>query len=278
MARNKKNRKGARRQQQKMGKDFVYSKLTLLLVFFKSVFVTSLLVAALIYGVRAYQGLHQSDSKPFTQFELIGEFQYLNKHLFRERIKSSLQGGYFTLDLAALKISLEQDPWVHRVDLRRAWPDTLSVRVEEQQPIAFWGEGAYLNRYGEQFPLSGDRISRSMPFLHGTDGREKSLIESYMEYEKLLKQVGLNLRQLSEDARHDQRLLLEDGTIIALGRERQLDRVARFARVYPDVLNDVAASVAALDLRYNHGFSVEWKDLPETQAKNNNIDEDSADG
>ncbi len=270
MARNNKNRTGARRQQHRKGRDIVYSKLTLLLVFFKSIVVTSILVAGLVYSVHMYRSLHQPEAQPFKQFELIGEFQYLNKQLFRERLIAAINGGYFTLDLDQLKVQLEQEPWVYRVDLTRAWPDTLIIRVEEQEAIAFWGEGDYLNRYGEQFPITGERINQSLPFLSGEDGRETELIQAFLEYDKLFGHAGLALKQLSEDARHDQRLLLADGTLIALGREDQLLRVKRFANVYNALLSEVAPSIAGLDLRYSHGFSVSWKESLLAQPEDNN--------
>lgn len=270
MARQKKNRTGARRQQQRKGRDIVYSKLTLLLVFFKSVAVTSVLVAGLVYCVHIYRTLHQPEARPFNRFELIGEFEHLNKQLFQQRLEVAIDGGYFALDLEKLKVQLEQEAWVYRVDLTRAWPDTLVIQVEEQQAIAFWGESNYLNQYGEQFPISGERLNQSMPYLGGEDGREIALIDAFVEYNQLFKSAGLSLKQLSEDARHDQRLLLADGTLVALGREQQLERVKRFAGVYNAMLAEVADSIAALDLRYSHGFSVSWKENSLSQLNKNN--------
>ncbi len=270
MARYNKNRSGARRQQQRKGRDIVYSKLTLLLVFFKSVAVTSILVAGLVYSVHTYRNLHQPDARPFNRFELIGEFENLNKQLFQQRLEAAIDGGYFALDLEKLKVQLEQEAWIYRVDLTRAWPDTLVIRVEEQEAIAFWGESSYLNHYGEQFPVSGERLDAPIPYLSGEDGRETALIKAFNEYSQFFEQAGLSLKQLSEDARHDQRLLLNDGTLVALGREQQLERVRRFAGVYNAMLSEVADSIAALDLRYSHGFSVSWKENSLTQLNNNN--------
>lgn len=253
------NKSGARRQQQRKRQGENYSTATLLLAFFKSMLVTSVLIAALVFATQWYKKLQQPNAQPFTTVELDGKFENLNKSLFMQRVIDAVDRGYFALDLRLLKQTLEAEPWVYRVHLRRAWPDTLIVRVEEQVPIAFWGEGGYLNKYGEQFELRGERIARQLPFLSGKDGREKTLISDFLAYDKVLSTIDLHLVQLSEDARLDQRLLLADGTVIALGRDRRSERVQRFAAIYGNQLGDVALRIAALDLRYNHGFSVRWK-------------------
>ncbi len=259
MSPSQKNKSGARRQQQRQRGGENYSVATLLLAFFKSVFVTSVLVAMLVVAVQWYQKLQHPDAQPFAKVEIDGDFVNLNKSLFLKNVIAAVDRGYFALDLRTLKEKLEKEPWVYRVHLRRAWPDTLIVRVEEQVPIAFWGEGGYLNKYGQQFELRGERIAKRLPHLSGTAGREKTLINDFLAYDEVLSSVDLHLVQLSEDARLDQRLLLADGTVIALGRDRRQERVKRFTAIYGNQLGDVAPSIASLDLRYNHGFSVRWK-------------------
>jgi len=253
------NQSGARRQQQRKRRGENYSATTLLLAFFKSMAVTATLIAMLVLVVQWYQKLQHPDAQPFATVDIDGEFINLNKSMFLQKVIKAVDRGYFALDLGTLKQVLEKEPWVYRVQLRRVWPDRLIVRVEEQVPIAFWGEGSYLNKYGEQFELRGDRIAKPLPYLHGKAGREKILINDFLAYDEVLAGIDLHLVQLSEDARLDQRLLLTDGTVIALGRDRRQERVKRFASIYGNQLGDVAPSIASLDLRYNHGFSVRWK-------------------
>ena len=31
-------------------------------------------------------------------------------------------------------------PWVERADVRKQWPDTLEVQLQEHEPFAFWGQ------------------------------------------------------------------------------------------------------------------------------------------
>lgn len=260
MSRKQENYSGARRQQQRKRHGVDYSMTTLLLAFFKSMIVTAFIIATLVIAVKWYQKMQHPSAQPFAHVKLEGELVNLSKTLFMQKIITGVDKGYFALDLRTLKQTLEKEPWVYDVDLRRAWPDTLIVRVEEQVPIAFWGEGGYLNKYGEQFELRGERVPQQLPHLAGTPGREKQLIKDFLAYDEVLASVDLRLVQLSEDARLDQRLLLADGTVIALGRDRRQERVTRFSEIYGKQLGDVAANIHSLDLRYNHGFSVRWKE------------------
>jgi cell division protein FtsQ len=54
-----------------------------------------------------------------------------------ERLRYSSSGSsLLDLDLVSLKGSLLGEPWIRDVNLRKEYPDTLSVRVTERRPVA----------------------------------------------------------------------------------------------------------------------------------------------
>ena len=71
---------------------------------------------------------------------ITGDLAHVSRDALTERISGSLSGGFLWLDLAAIREPLEALPWVHRVVVRRQWPDSIEVRVIEQRAIAHWGE------------------------------------------------------------------------------------------------------------------------------------------
>lgn len=43
-------------------------------------------------------------------------------------------------NILQIKAMLEQVDWVHRVEVSKSWPDSLTVLVIEETPIAYWNE------------------------------------------------------------------------------------------------------------------------------------------
>lgn len=226
------------------------------------------LVAGLAHG---YQWMMREDTLPFRQVTVSGEFHYLDAEELRGKIAVNVTGGFFSLDLKQVQAVLEEMPWVHRVALRRDWPDRLRVHVEEQSPIASWQSSKYLNRYGKVFaPTSEVAPVLDLPAIRGENGREIALLEDFIRYSKMLDSVGLKVSAIEEDARHDQHLLLGDGMQLVLGREDRDIRLKRFVNIYARTLSPVANKIASLDLRYSNGFSVRWHEPEVVNPKKGN--------
>ena len=214
-----------------------------------------------VAAVRGYSWMMRPDTLPVKHVTVSGEFRYLAPEQLRQVLAERVRGGFFSLDLEQLRKELEALPWVYRVALRRGWPDRLHVAFEEQVPIARWGESAYLNRYGEVFAPPADGVQpQGLPQIVGEPGREKTLIEDFIRYDRVLRETGLMLVKLEEDARQDQHLELGNGMQLVLGRDARDARLMRFARIFSRTLASVAPQIAALDLRYSNGFSVRWNE------------------
>ncbi len=210
-------------------------------------------------GWRGYHWLLRPDTLPVRRVQIVGTLHHVDRAALQARLRDSVHGGFFSLDLRRVQAALEALPWVYRVSLRRVWPDRLVVAVEEQRPIARWGEDAFLNRYGEVFRAPRTPELARLPRIDGQPGREKALIERFVAVDRVLSPLGLAVEALQEDARHAQRLRLAGGLEIILGREEQMARLRRFAATYPRALAPFVARVAAVDLRYANGFTVRWR-------------------
>lgn len=233
-----------------------------------------LLAMILIAGlVRGYHWIMRPDTLPFRQVTVSGDFHYLDAEKLRGMIAMHVKAGFFSLDLKQVQTLLEEMPWVHRVALRRDWPDRLHIHVEEQSPIASWQSEKYLNRYGKIFaPTTVISPALDLPAIRGVNGREIALLEDFIRYSKMLDSVGLVVSAIEEDARHDQHLLLGDGMELVLGREDRDIRLKRFVNIYAKTLSPVANKIASLDLRYSNGFSVRWHEPEEENPKKKDND------
>ena len=52
-----------------------------------------------------------------------------------------LRGNFFSVNVEAVRQSLERISWIRHAEVRRRWPSSLELRIEEHEPAAQWGEG-----------------------------------------------------------------------------------------------------------------------------------------
>ncbi|WP_161489948.1 cell division protein FtsQ/DivIB [Acidihalobacter prosperus] len=177
----------------------------------------------------------------------------------RRIVAPMLGGGFFGVDLNAVAKALTAIPWVYRANVQRRWPDTLLIRLQPQQPFAYWGKDALLNRQGEVFKPPLSTFPKGLPSLDGPQGKESELMQHYREASTLFSADGLQVIALSEDARRAYRLWFANGIELVIGRDWDMRRMARLAAVYARVLAPRAKRIDRIDLRYPNGFAVAWK-------------------
>jgi cell division protein FtsQ len=177
----------------------------------------------------------------------------------RAAVARRLKGNFFTVDLQAIEQALTGLGWVKSASVRRQWPGALSIEVEKHVPIARWGEDAALNRAGQIFEPQRRRALARLPVLHGPRGSAKKVLTRFRQLSNTLAPAGLNVRALVQDQRRAWHLLLDNGIPVAIGRGNPIARVARFARVYSQVLASRAEHIERVDLRYTNGLAVAWR-------------------
>ena len=195
------------------------------------------------------------DNLPLRTVQLEGRFHQLDRAALEAWMAPAIEGGFFTVDVAAVQQRVQAMPWVDRVSVRRVWPDRLLVQVEEQRPVARWGDKGFLNVRGEPF-VPGRYQGGGLPLLSGPAGREKQVLEAYRRMNETLAGLQLTIVELHQDARRAWHLRLSNGVTIELGRAAPEQRLARFVAVYPALLASDQAGIAAVDLRYSNGFAV----------------------
>lgn len=214
--------------------------------------------SALVFGM---QWLSDPYRFPLSVVKVTGDFRYLQKQQLQAAVAPHAQGNFFTVDVEAVRSAAAALPWVYKASVQRIWPATLHLRVEEQQPIARWGEHGLLNRYGEPFYPEQADVVGDLPQLAGPDGQETRVLESYQRMARTLAGLGLRATRLELDQRRAWHLRLAGGIRLELGRADAWKRLQRFTVAYPNVFAERLAELQRVDLRYSNGFSVYWQEL-----------------
>ena len=197
---------------------------------------------------------------PQIQFVNInGNLMETNRIDFKNIIRKRIAGGFFRVPMDQLEQELAKLPWVYRVNLERFWPNTLAVKIYEQNPIARWGDVGLMNAYGEVFfPESTDTYA-SLPLLFGEQVRAKYLASVFEYCMQKLRPLNLQLRGLFEDGRQSKHLVFSNGLVLAIGGGDVNEKITRFIIAYEQYLSPHLAEVKKIDLRYTNGLAVEWK-------------------
>lgn len=200
--------------------------------------------------------LLRADRFPVRNVRFEGEFKHVTQQELQMAVMSVVRGNFFLLNLDAVKTRVESLPWIYRVSVRRQWPQDVHVRFTEQQLVARWGDGAFLNQAGDVVRVTLNDPSTELPRLEGPEGTGWQVLEHYKKFGQILAVVGLKLERITLTPRRVWRLGLADGMVIVLDRDRPEYKLERFARVYAQSLRHQAADIAQVDLRYANGFAV----------------------
>lgn len=227
---------------------------------------TGLLLLALL-AISVMQGaewLKDPYRFPLRVVEIEGELRYLQREPLQQVLAPHIDGGFFGVDVAGIRAVVEGLPWVHLARVQRVWPDILSVTIEEQDPIARWGEDGFLNRHGESFVPGHTPGLTGLPWLSGPAGHEKTVLKQYQNMTKTLARLGMQVARIELDQRRAWHVELASGVQLELGRTDTYRRLQRFVRNYQGVFALRLDELQRVDLRYSNGFSVDWRQASTT--------------
>ena len=208
--------------------------------------------------------------QPLAQIEVSGALEQLDARALEQQLWRSSDNSYARADLQRLKGLLEDEPWVNAVELQRAWPERLLVRVREEQPVARWGSQGLVNEQGLIFS-PGDLFAEqhrqqfeALPRLFGPQSRSLNLMAQYRNFSQLLRPLGVGLSGLEVEPRGAWHLQLDNGIRLVVGRGQEIDKLRRFSRVYGTVLERYSERIEQVDVRYTNGLAVRWNEPPKS--------------
>ncbi|WP_306606245.1 cell division protein FtsQ/DivIB [Azonexus sp.] len=217
--------------------------------------------AALLAGGAVW--LVRVPSLPVKQVVFTDALPHTRRGEIEQVLPSALRGNFFSLDLEAVRVALEQLPWVRKVQVRRVWPARLEIAIEEHRPLARWGEGfvEMVNSHGEVFAaLLPEEDMAKLPLLVGPPGTAREVLERYAEFTDLFAAVGERPVQVMLSPRLAWQLKLNNGVRVEIGREHPKSpveaRLKRFVDVYSGMVANLPVAPAVVDLRYPNGFAM----------------------
>jgi cell division protein FtsQ len=233
--------------------------------FLKALFWPVLLVAL---GFGTYEGAQRLlpyADRPITKINVQGDLSYISQQAVQQRIAPYVASSFFTIDLESMRTELETMPWIAHAEVRRVWPDQVVIRLEEQLPVARWGDESLLNNQGQAFTPRELANYEHLPQLFGPQRAQQQVMQQYQVLSQMLRPLGFSIARLELRDRGSWFLTTGAGSAgpgieLLLGRGNLLEKMRRFIAIYDKTLKEQITNIARIDLRYANGLAVGWRE------------------
>jgi cell division protein FtsQ len=221
------------------------------------------LAATVLAAALTWHAALRAPYLPVRSVTLVGDLAHVDAEAVQGQLAGRVAGNFFGLNLDDVRRLVAELPRVRSVDVRRAWPDGIVVRIEEHRPLARWSERELVSAEGELFE---GQPESPLPQLGGPPGSEREVVRRYLALREIVAPLGVEPVQVLVSARYAWQLKLSNGMTLELGRDDPRQpieaRLARFVTAYPRAAANLNRRADHVDLRYPNGFAIRVPDLP----------------
>ncbi len=182
-----------------------------------------------------------------------------NKHLTDDELRTiagvQMNEGMLIMSNKSLSERLLKSPWIKSVMIRKGFPDTLVIMIEEAIPSALLDMNGHLFLIDENGNLLEELRDDSIPFLPiitGDPFKEKEGFLEALKLVKLMHKSGFASERdnivISTQKPHEITANI-DGTLVKIGSGDYEEKLERFLQLEKDIKN-MGVSVEYIDLRF----------------------------
>lgn len=231
-----------------------------LLQFADALLALMLLGGIALGGYMAYKRITQNAFFPLKRVVLERPLIYADGQLITDVVREYGRADLLQMKPSELAQQIRKMDWVLSARVAKQWPDALKVDVVERVPILRWQQDDFLDSDANHFHLPESPALAQLFPVSGPEGTELAVLEMYREINPWLNAQGISINALTLDPRMNWHLGLADGIDVIVGRDKLNERFKKLVPIYNRIIKRYRKYIAAVDLRYQDGFSVRWKD------------------
>ncbi|NNM58912.1 MAG: FtsQ-type POTRA domain-containing protein [Legionellales bacterium] len=197
---------------------------------------------------------------PIKQVRVVDSANHVDPKVVKTTVLPDVESGFFRLNIKDLQMRLEQLPWVAGVAVMREWPDKVIINIDEYKPIARWNKQALVTLDGTVFSLQGtNKMPAHLPLLSGPDTQAQEIVSRFVAMDRMLAPLHRHIEALEVSDRLAWRIMLDNALLVNLGEASPLQRLNVFIGAYPQLIAESERQPDYIDMRYDHGMAVHWK-------------------
>ena len=217
---------------------------------------------------------------PMKHINVEGDLLNAEPTQIRDAITSAVQSSnILRIDIAEVAAAAQENPWVENAQIKRRWPDTLVVYINERVIRSRWNDSMWLDQHGIAVEIPGF-YDHALPHLKGPSGREQEVLAKYQSWRKLMQSYDLDIVELRNSKLNSWDLILEYTAMntegedeeqsqtqterfhLKLGIEKLQYKIDKFLNIYEKSLSQTVQYLSEIDMRYPDGVAIRWKDEP----------------
>jgi cell division protein FtsQ len=241
-------------------------------------FSAAILSAALIASSSAYgaflggysdsvvQGITARTGFAVDQIKVVGNRQTSEIDVL-DRLGLDGWTSLIGFDAEAARERIATLPWVEGAAVRKIYPHTLEVRIEEREPFALWQQGtsvSVIERSGEVIaPFSGGKQAL-LPLIIGTGA--PAMAPTFLDKVKRYPELAARVKGYIRVGERRWDLRLENGITIKLPEDDEDQAIAELVKIDHDN-GLLTRDIAAVDMRLPDRLVVELSPEAATQRE-----------
>ena len=190
----------------------------------------------------------------------------IDEEAIRIAVSPHLRHGFFRAHVNGIQSDLLQLPWIEAAAVEKIWPNNIRIKLSIHDTVARWNKNAYLLDNGVVYQPHIPLTATPLPELSSAQNDAPALLALYYAFKADLATEALSIQSLTETSEREYVVVLSNGIVLNLGDKDLQQRVHRFVRTYPLELVDKANRIAYVDLRYENGMAVGWRDAGKVGA------------
>lgn len=175
--------------------------------------------------------------------------------------------SYWEVNLEELRLAIEEHPWVRQAIVRKSWPETLWVGVDEYVPVARWNDNKLLTMDGSLFEVESQAVFNNLPRFslrwleQPSRAMVSDLVREFNQLQLVLRELSLKIEEIEMLTTNNLRVSSHDGPVIFLGTQDHQLRLDRL-RVFAESIGiNQLRRFESIDLRYSNGIAVSEEPL-----------------
>jgi cell division protein FtsQ len=198
--------------------------------------------------------LLQTVNKQVEQLQVNDDLDHVTADMIMQEITPWFPDGFVYLDVNAIQDRLQNMVMVSHVSVEKVWPDILKVNIVEERPVAIWNDESMLSENGDILPVAFKQLK--LPRLKGVNQESKMVMQHFLLFNRWGKRHHLELVGIKHSSAGWQ-LQYKTGLTIWLDNTTAKNGLQQLDSVIEQF--DLAR-IDRIDMRYEQGFAVAWKD------------------
>lgn len=204
-----------------------------------------------------------SPARVLTEAQLNGELERVSSETVQKIVQPYIGESFWRVDLEKLHADLLRLEWVYKAEVKRRWPNKVIMTIEEQKPVARWGEDGLLNQSGDIFYPHDIAPFKDWVALEGNPLQSRQLLHDLVTFQATFKSLNWTIDALKQQPDGSWSIHFLSGVTVLLDSEDWQAKLSRFTRALPKTKQALRKFAQVFDLRYSNGFVIKHKKRPE---------------